>query len=281
MSETMKMIVNMRKESGLLTAEQEQALGARRMAGGADGAKAREEMIKANLGLVAYCAKDYEGRGVEEEDLLAMGITGLIRAVDRFDYTKGYRFSTFAVNWIRQAILRGMKDSDKTIRLPEYMATNIARIRREAERIKQKTGSEATLEELSEATGMDQKKIRLCMEYGTRNTVSLDAVVGEDGDTSRGELIADEKATNPEKAVLDEGINGAIRTVLTMLPEKEAAVLTMRYGLDGNEPMTLEQVAKHPQFGLTRERIRQIENRAINRIRHSYKMKEQLCEYAS
>ena len=106
MSETMKMIVNMRKESGLLTAEQEQALGARRMAGGADGAKAREEMIKANLGLVAYCAKDYEGRGVEEEDLLAMGITGLIRAVDRFDYTKGYRFSTFAVNWIRQAILR-------------------------------------------------------------------------------------------------------------------------------------------------------------------------------
>lgn len=281
MSETMKMIVNMRKESGLLTAEQEQALGARRMAGGADGAKAREEMIKANLGLVAYCAKDYEGRGVEEEDLLAMGITGLIRAVDRFDYTKGYRFSTFAVNWIRQAILRGMKDSDKTIRLPEYMATNIARIRREAERIKQKTGSEATLEELSEATGMDQKKIRLCMEYGTRNTVSLDAVAGEDGDTSRGELIADEKATNPEKAVLDEGINGAIRTVLTMLPEKEAAVLTMRYGLDGNEPMTLEQVAKHPQFGLTRERIRQIENRAINRIRHSYKMKEQLCEYAS
>jgi RNA polymerase primary sigma factor len=281
MSETMKMIVNMRKESGLLTAEQEQALGARRMAGGADGAKAREEMIKANLGLVAYCAKDYEGRGVEEEDLLAMGITGLIRAVDRFDYTKGYRFSTFAVNWIRQAILRGMKDSDKTIRLPEYMATNIARIRREAERIKQKTGSEATLEELSEATGMDQKKIRLCMEYGTRNTISLDAVVGEDGDTSRGELIADEKATNPEKAVLDEGINGAIRTVLTMLPEKEAAVLTMRYGLDGNEPMTLEQVAKHPQFGLTRERIRQIENRAINRIRHSYKMKEQLCEYAS
>ena len=281
MSETMKMIVNMRKESGLLTAEQEQALGARRMAGGADGAKAREEMIKANLGLVAYCAKDYEGRGVEEEDLLAMGITGLIRAVDRFDYTKGYRFSTFAVNWIRQAILRGMKDSDKTIRLPEYMATNIARIRREAERIKQKTGSEATLEELSEATGMDQKKIRLCMEYGTRNTVSLDAVVGVDGDTSRGELIADEKATNPEKAVLDEGINGAIRTVLTMLPEKEAAVLTMRYGLDGNEPMTLEQVAKHPQFGLTRERIRQIENRAINRIRHSYKMKEQLCEYAS
>lgn len=281
MSETMKMIVNMRKESGLLTAEQEQALGARRMAGGADGAKAREEMIKANLGLVAYCAKDYEGRGVEEEDLLAMGITGLIRAVDRFDYTKGYRFSTFAVNWIRQAILRGMKDSDKTIRLPEYMATNIARIRREAERIKQKTGSEATLEELSEATGMDQKKIRLCMEYGTRNTVSLDAVVGEDGDTYRGELIADEKATNPEKAVLDEGINGAIRTVLTMLPEKEAAVLTMRYGLDGNEPMTLEQVAKHPQFGLTRERIRQIENRAINRIRHSYKMKEQLCEYAS
>ena len=161
MSETMKMIVNMRKESGLLTAEQEQALGARRMAGGADGAKAREEMIKANLGLVAYCAKDYEGRGVEEEDLLAMGITGLIRAVDRFDYTKGYRFSTFAVNWIRQAILRGMKDSDKTIRLPAYMATNIARIRREAERIKQKTGSEATLEELSEATGMDQKKIRL------------------------------------------------------------------------------------------------------------------------
>lgn len=281
MSETMKMIVNMRKESGLLTAEQEQALGARRMAGGADGAKAREEMIKANLGLVAYCAKDYEGRGVEEEDLLAMGITGLIRAVDRFDYTKGYRFSTFAVNWIRQAILRGMKDSDKTIRLPEYMATNIARIRREAERIKQKTGSEATLEELSEVTGMDQKKIRLCLEYGTRNTVSLDAVVGEDGDTSRGELIADEKATNPEKAVLDEGINGAIRTVLTMLPEKEAAVLTMRYGLDGNEPMTLEQVAKHPQFGLTRERIRQIENRAINRIRHSYKMKEQLCEYAS
>lgn len=281
MSETMKMIVNMRKESGLLTAEQEQALGARRMAGGADGAKAREEMIKANLGLVAYCAKDYEGRGVEEEDLLAMGITGLIRAVDRFDYTKGYRFSTFAVNWIRQAILRGMKDSDKTIRLPEYMATNIARIRREAERIKQKTGSEATLEELSEATGMDQKKIRLCLEYGTRNTVSLDAVVGEDGDTSRGELIADEKATNPEKAVLDKGINGAIRTVLTMLPEKEAAVLTMRYGLDGNEPMTLEQVAKHPQFGLTRERIRQIENRAINRIRHSYKMKEQLCEYAS
>ncbi|MBU5476325.1 sigma-70 family RNA polymerase sigma factor [Eubacterium sp. MSJ-21] len=281
MSETMKMIVNMRKESGLLTAEQEQALGARRMAGGADGAKAREEMIKANLGLVAYCAKDYEGRGVEEEDLLAMGITGLIRAVDRFDYTRGYRFSTFAVNWIRQAILRGMKDSDKTIRLPEYMATNIARIRREAERIKQKTGSEATLEELSEATGMDQKKIRLCMEYGTQNTVSLDAVVGEDGDTSRGELIADEKATNPEKAVLDEGINGAIRTVLTMLPEKEAAVLTMRYGLDGSEPMTLEQVAKHPQFGLTRERIRQIENRAINRIRHSYKMKEQLCEYAS
>ena len=281
MSETMKMIVNMRKESGLLTAEQEQALGARRMAGGADGAKAREEMIKANLGLVAYCAKDYEGRGVEEEDLLAMGITGLIRAVDRFDYTRGYRFSTFAVNWIRQAILRGMKDSDKTIRLPEYMATNIARIRREAERIKQKTGSEATLEELSEATGMDQKKIRLCMEYGTQNTVSLDAVVGEDGDTSRGELIADEKATNPEKAVLDEGINGAIRTVLTMLPEKEAAVLTMRYGLDGREPMTLEQVAKHPQFGLTRERIRQIENRAINRIRHSYKMKEQLCEYAS
>lgn len=281
MSETMKMIVNMRKESGLLTAEQEQALGARRMAGGVDGAKAREEMIKANLGLVAYCAKDYEGRGVEEEDLLAMGITGLIRAVDRFDYTKGYRFSTFAVNWIRQAILRGMKDSDKTIRLPEYMATNIARIRREAERIKQKTGSEATLEELSEATGMDQKKIRLCLEYGTRNTVSLDAVVGEDGDTSRGELIADEKATNPEKAVLDKGINGAIRTVLTMLPEKEAAVLTMRYGLDGNEPMTLEQVAKHPQFGLTRERIRQIENRAINRIRHSYKMKEQLCEYAS
>ena len=269
MSETMKMIANMRRQTGLLDAEQEQQLGARMAAGGADGARAREEMINANLGLVAFCVNDYKKYGVEEEDLLTMGITGLIRAVDKFDYTMGYRFSTFAVNWIRQAIFRGMKESDKTIRLPEYMASNIAKIRREADRIKQQTGTEAMLEDLVRTTGMSEKKIRQCQEYGARNMVSLDDFVG------------DETATNPEKAVLDEGIAGAVRAVLTMLPEKEAAVLTMRYGLDGNEPMTLEQVAKHQQFGLTRERIRQIENRAINRIRHSYKMKEQLCEYAS
>ncbi len=281
MSETMKMIANMRRQTGLLDAEQEQQLGARMAAGGADGARAREEMINANLGLVAYCVNDYKKYGVEEEDLLTMGITGLIRAVDKFDYTMGYRFSTFAVNWIRQAIFRGMKESDKSIRLPEYMASNIAKIRREADRIKQQTGTEATLEDLVRTTGMSEKKIRQCQEYGARNMVSLDDFVGDEGDTTRNELIADETATNPEKAVLDEGIAGAVRAVLTMLPEKEAAVLTMRYGLDGNEPMTLEQVAKHPQFGLTRERIRQIENRAINRIRHSYKMKEQLCEYAS
>lgn len=264
----------------LLTPEEEHRLGMKIKEGGAGAAQAKKAFVEANLRLVYHIAKIYCDRGVDLEDLNAMGIEGLHKAVEKFDCAKGYKFSTYASWWIKQAILRGISDEVGVIRIPSHMKENIRKINKAKEMWKLTSEKEPTIEEIVDLSGLAEEKVRKATQ-AMYTMSSLDMQVGEEGDTTMGELLADEKTENPETAALNHNLREMIERVLELLEPREARVLSLRYGIGCPYPMSLEEVAKLPEFRVTRERVRQIETKALHKIRHSAKMRGLLKEFAA
>ncbi|MCA0155638.1 sigma-70 family RNA polymerase sigma factor [Tsukamurella sp. M9C] len=242
-----------------------------------DGQAARQHLLEANLRLVVSLAKRYTGRGMPLLDLIQEGNLGLIRAMEKFDYAKGFKFSTYATWWIRQAITRGMADQSRTIRLPVHLVEQVnklARIRRE---LHQQLGREATDAELAEESGIPAEKIADLMDH-SRDPVSLDMPVGSDEEAPLGDFIEDAEAASAESAVISRLMHSDVRSVLATLDEREQQVIRLRYGLDDGQPRTLDQIGK--LFGLSRERVRQIEREVMSKLRNGERA-DRLRAYAS
>ncbi len=271
------------KEMGrfeLLTAEEEQMLGKRIAAGGEDFLEARNKMAEANLRLAYYVAKVYIGHGVELADLVTMGEEGLLRACEKFDYTRGTRFSTYAINWIRQSIIRGIANEGRTIRIPVHANELARKVRKAQKEYLLQNGSEPSIYALSVMMGVSEEKVVEGLAASITIS-SLDATVGEDGDTTLGEMIEDHSTPGPCAAVIDKALKESIRSVLYKLDPKEAKVLILRYGLAGGDGMTLDEIANRPDFKVTRERVRQIEQKALLKIRRSGLLRNQLLDFVS
>ena len=252
----------------LLTPEEETAL-AMRIIDGDDAAKKR--LCEANLRLVVSIAKRYVGRGMQFLDLIQEGNLGLIKAVEKFDYTKGFKFSTYATWWIRQAITRAIADQARTIRIPVHMVETINKVKKVSSQLLHKNGHEPTAEEIADELGMPVDRVREIMRVA-QEPVSLETPIGEEEDSHLGDFIPDDDAPAPADAASHTLLKEQLEEVLQSLTEREAKVLRLRFGLEDGRPRTLEEVGK--EFDVTRERIRQIEAKALRKLRHPSRSKK-------
>ena len=249
----------------LLTPEEEIDLALKIQAGGPDGEKAKQRLSEANLRLVVSIAKRYVGRGMQFLDLIQEGNLGLIKAVEKFDHTKGFKFSTYATWWIRQAITRAIADQARTIRIPVHMVETINKVKKVSSQLLHEMGHDPSAEEIAERLEMPVDKVREIMRVA-QEPVSLETPIGEEDDSHLGDFIPDDDAPIPAEAASQTLLKEQLADVLKTLTPREEKVLRLRFGLEDGRPRTLEEVGK--EFNVTRERIRQIEAKALRKLRH-------------
>jgi len=257
-------LIDLETETGLTVAEIKE-INRRMSIGEAKARRAKKEMVEANLRLVISIAKKYTNRGLQFLDLIQEGNIGLMKAVDKFEYRRGYKFSTYATWWIRQAITRSIADQARTIRIPVHMIETINKLNRISRQMLQEMGREPTPEELGERMEMPEDKIRKVLKIA-KEPISMETPIGDDEDSHLGDFIEDSTMQSPIDVATVESLKEATRDVLSGLTAREAKVLRMRFGIDMNTDHTLEEVGK--QFDVTRERIRQIEAKALRKLRH-------------
>lgn len=246
----------------MLSADEEVKL-AHRIAEGDQSAK--NELVEANLRLVVSLARHYQGCGLSYQDLIQEGNIGLIKAAEKFDVSKGFRFSTYASWWIKQALSRAIADQSRTIRIPVHMIENINKFKKTERELLNQLNREPKIKEIADAMGISEKQAKEIQSYIVEPT-SLDIQVGDDDDTTIGSFIEDTHFVNPESAYIKESNGDVVNAVLDTLSDREANILRLRFGIGGKKAMTLEEVGK--EYGLTRERIRQIEAKALRKLRH-------------
>lgn len=246
----------------MLSADEEVKL-AHRIAEGDQSAK--NELVEANLRLVVSLARHYQGCGLSYQDLIQEGNIGLIKAAEKFDVSKGFRFSTYASWWIKQALSRAIADQSRTIRIPVHMTENINKFKKTERELLNQLNREPKIKEIADAMGISEKQAKEIQSYIVEPT-SLDIQVGDDDDTTIGSFIEDTHFVNPESAYIKESNGDVVNAVLDTLSDREANILRLRFGIGGKKAMTLEEVGK--EYGLTRERIRQIEAKALRKLRY-------------